>query len=66
MIKIALLSTTLYLTPVSKAGGEYGVFGFKYTQKLNECLYFKVRYEDRSFLDQDRNPKLKVYLDVDF
>lgn len=66
MLKIALLSTTLYLTPVAKKGGEFGTFGVKYTQKLTESVYFKVRYEDYSALDHKSNPKVRAYFDFDF
>lgn len=66
MLKIALLSTTLYLTPVVKKGGEFGTFGMKYTQKITESVYFKVRYEDYSALDRKSNPKVRAYFDFDF
>jgi len=66
MLKIALLSTTLYLTPVVKKGGELGTFGFKYTQKITEGIYFKVRYEDSNLMDKERNPKIRSYLEFDF
>lgn len=66
MLKIALLSTTLYLAPISKSGGDFGVFGIKYTQKVTESVYFKVRYYDNSILDDVRNPTIKAYFDYNF
>lgn len=66
MLKIAILSTTLYLTPVAKKGGELGTFGIKYTQKITESIYFKIRYEDTNVMDKERNPKIRSYLEFDF
>jgi hypothetical protein len=63
---MALLSTTLYLTPIAKSGGEFGTFGLKYTQKLSENVYFKIRYSDYGLLEEKRDPKIKVYFDFDF
>lgn len=63
MFKIALLSTTLYLTPTVN---ESGLFGLKYTQKVSDAFYFKVRILNQDFSSDESNVKLRVYFDYNF
>jgi hypothetical protein len=65
MIKIALLSSTLYLTPIVTPKGENGTFGLKYTQKISSDLYFKIR----TFATPSKNEittTVRLYLEKDF
>jgi hypothetical protein len=63
MLKIAFLSTSLYFAPMLKDNGN---FGFKYTQRITDAIYFKVRYEDVNIATQKVEPKIKAYFDFDF
>lgn len=63
MIKIAILATTLYLTPIIK---DKGYFGLKYTQRITNSIYFKIRYQDINIATEERDPKVKAYLEFDF
>lgn len=66
MIKIALLSTTLYLTPTMQNGGDFGVFGIKYTQKITEFIYLKFRCQETNRLNKDPIITARLYADFDF
>jgi hypothetical protein len=66
MIKATILATTIWLTPTAKTGGDLGTFGFKYTQKLSDNIYFKVRVEEKSNIKEDPQAKAKVYFDFNF
>ena len=43
MLTATILATTLYITPVYKSGGQFGTFGMKFTQKVSDGIFFKIR-----------------------
>ncbi|MCK9429044.1 MAG: hypothetical protein M0R17_03415 [Candidatus Omnitrophica bacterium] len=66
MIKATILATTIYLTPTMHSGGDFGIFGFKYTQKITNAIYFKIRTSMQPETNKNLDTQLKVYMDFDF
>ena len=66
MIATLLLGTTLYLTPVATNGGDFGNYGMKFTDKINDGIYLKIRVFDKPCLNEQPQPTIKAYIDFDF
>jgi len=66
MITTTLLTMKIFLTPVVTQSGPLGNFGLKFTEKVSENVYFKIRIYEEPLKDQLPQPKLKVYFDYDF
>lgn len=66
MINALLLASGIYLTPTIQKGGEFGVFGLKYTQKITDRIYFKVRVQAKPLENKDPTVNLRVFGEFDF
>lgn len=66
MLTATLLATTLYIKPVINKGGDYGIFGLKFTQKISDGIYFKVRTSVKPKDNEQPEYKIKAYFDFDF
>lgn len=66
MFTSTLLATTLYLTPIMNNKGPYGVFGIKYTHKISDQIFFKVRTYIKPQEENDPNYYIKAYVDINF
>jgi len=61
-----LLASGIYLAPTIQKGGDFGVFGVKYTQKITDQIYFKVRVQTKPIENKDPIVKLRAFCEFDF
>ena len=66
MLTATILATTLYITPVYKSGGQFGTFGMKFTQKVSDGIFFKIRVFNKPIQNKDDVYTIKTYMEFDF
>lgn len=66
MIKVLLLSSSIYLTPTINNSGSNTLLGLKFTQKITNSIWFKVRITETISKNEVPTQNVKAYLDFDF